>query len=176
MLRRLVPLTPNPSPPRGEGGKSPATALPQRERAAKHALTPNPSPGVPGEGSKTPVSPKLRREITDEDTMTDLATLLNDVGRPRVLVVGDLVLDRYTWGNAQRISPEAPVPVLDADLREVRPGGAASVAALLRGLDAEVLLAGVTGEDADARPCRKCWRKPASTRTRCCPTQIGPPR
>ena len=83
--------------------------------------------------------------------MTDLAALLNTVGRPRVLVVGDLVLDRYTWGNAERISPEAPVPVLDADLGEVRPGGAASVAALLRGLDAEVLVAGVRGDDADGR-------------------------
>ncbi len=83
--------------------------------------------------------------------MMDLAALLNGVGRPRLLVVGDLILDRYTWGNAERISPEAPVPVLHADLYEVRPGGAASVAVLLRALDAEVLLAGVRGDDAEGR-------------------------
>jgi D-beta-D-heptose 7-phosphate kinase / D-beta-D-heptose 1-phosphate adenosyltransferase len=83
--------------------------------------------------------------------MTELAALLDEIGRPRILVVGDLILDRYTWGHAERISPEAPVPVLNADLHEARPGGAASVAVLLRGLDAEVTLAGIRGEDADGR-------------------------
>jgi D-beta-D-heptose 7-phosphate kinase / D-beta-D-heptose 1-phosphate adenosyltransferase len=83
--------------------------------------------------------------------MTDLAALLDEAGRPRLLVVGDLILDRYSWGDAERISPEAPVPVLHADLHEVRPGGAASVAALLRALDADVSLAGVRGADAEGR-------------------------
>ena len=64
------------------------------------------------------------------------------LGYPRLLVLGDLILDRYTWGDAERVSPEAPVLVLRADEEEVRPGGAASVAALLRGLDAEIVLAG----------------------------------
>lgn len=70
------------------------------------------------------------------------------LGHPRVLVVGDLILDRYTWGNADRVSPEAPVLVLDVDRREVRLGGAGSVAGLLRGLEADVTLAGVVGDDA----------------------------
>ena len=69
----------------------------------------------------------------------------------RILVLGDLILDRYTFGNAERVSPEAPVVVLTVDNQEVRLGGAASVAFLLRGLEAEVTLAGVVGDDADGR-------------------------
>src|SRR5258708_1561888 len=80
--------------------------------------------------------------------MSDLAALLDGLGRPRLLVIGDLILDRYSWGDAERISPEAPVPVLRADLHEARLGGAASVAGLLRALDAEVILAGVRGTDS----------------------------
>ena len=80
--------------------------------------------------------------------MSDLTALLDGLGRPRVLVIGDLILDRYSWGEAERISPEAPVPVLCADLHEARLGGAASVAGLLRALDAEVILAGVRGADS----------------------------
>ncbi len=79
------------------------------------------------------------------NTSPTVADLQNPV---RVLVVGDLILDRYTWGNAERVSPEAPVLVLRADEHEVRPGGAASVAMLLRHLDARVTLAGVVGDDA----------------------------
>lgn len=66
-----------------------------------------------------------------------------------LIVLGDLILDRYIWGEAERISPEAPVPVLRADREEIRLGGAASVAALLRGLDSHVILAGVVGNDTD---------------------------
>jgi len=80
----------------------------------------------------------------------NLPEALRHIGSPRVLVVGDLILDRYTWGNAQRVSPEAPVLVLNQDHEESRLGGAASVACLLRGLDAEVALAGVLGDDGEA--------------------------
>ncbi len=82
------------------------------------------------------------------------AAVLESLGSPRILVVGDLILDRYTWGDAERVSPEAPVLVLDVDSREVRLGGAASVAALLRGLDVSVTLAGVLGDDPAARVVR----------------------
>ena len=47
---------------------------------------------------------------------------------PRILVVGDLILDRYVWGHVNRISPEAPVQILDASKEELRLGGAANVA------------------------------------------------
>jgi D-beta-D-heptose 7-phosphate kinase/D-beta-D-heptose 1-phosphate adenosyltransferase len=71
--------------------------------------------------------------------------------RCRLLVLGDLMLDRYTWGGAERVSPEAPVLVLRTEEEEVRLGGAASVAALLAGLDACGVVAGVTGDDPAGR-------------------------
>lgn len=80
--------------------------------------------------------------------------LIDDVeqlGTPRILVIGDLILDRYVWGDAERISQEAPVILLREDKQETRLGGAANVANMLRGLDAEVTLAGVVGNDPDGR-------------------------
>ena len=76
------------------------------------------------------------------------------LGHPRILVVGDLILDRYVWGYAERISQEAPVPLLRADTREHRMGGAASVATMLRALEAEVVLMGGVGRDDEARLVR----------------------
>lgn len=68
---------------------------------------------------------------------------------PKLLVVGDLILDRYVWGTVRRVSPEAPVLVLEANNHEARLGGAASVAWLLQTLGARVSLAGVVGDDVD---------------------------
>jgi len=65
----------------------------------------------------------------------------------RVLVVGDVMLDRYWHGNTSRISPEAPVPVVHVREVEERPGGAANVAANVAALGASPLLVGITGED-----------------------------
>src|SRR5258707_6820657 len=84
--------------------------------------------------------------------MTDLVELVQNLGSPRVLVVGDVMLDRYVWGNAERISQEAPVILLRADKREERLGGASSVATMLRALGARVFLAGVVGNDRDGGP------------------------
>lgn len=78
-----------------------------------------------------------------------LMDVIERLGRPRVLVLGDLILDRYVWGDAERISQEAPVILLREQGEETRLGGAANVAHMLRGLDAEVTLAGVIGDDAD---------------------------
>jgi D-beta-D-heptose 7-phosphate kinase/D-beta-D-heptose 1-phosphate adenosyltransferase len=69
-------------------------------------------------------------------------------GARRVLVVGDLMLDRYQWGNVRRISPEAPVPVLRLERETEVAGGAANVARNLVGLGLRVCMAGVTGQDA----------------------------
>ena len=66
----------------------------------------------------------------------DLISFVNQLGAPRVLVVGDVILDRYTWGDAERVSQEAPVILLRADKREQRLGGAANVCNMLRGLGA----------------------------------------
>ena len=77
------------------------------------------------------------------------------VAPARVLVLGDIMLDQYTWGRAERVSPEAPVLVVQADTCEVRLGGAGAVAGLLRGLEAEVLLAGIVGDDPEGRIVRQ---------------------
>src|SRR5215213_4481360 len=87
--------------------------------------------------------------------MTDLVELVRRLGAPRVLVVGDVMLDRYIWGNAARISQEAPVLLLHADRREERLGGASSVASMLRALGARVSLVGVVGDDADGGRVRQ---------------------
>ncbi len=88
----------------------------------------------------------------------DLIQRVENLGRPRVLVVGDLILDRYVWGDAERISQEAPVPLLRADHREHRLGGAASVATMLKALEAEVDVVGVLGSDVEADVVRKILR------------------
>jgi D-beta-D-heptose 7-phosphate kinase/D-beta-D-heptose 1-phosphate adenosyltransferase len=79
----------------------------------------------------------------------DLIELVQNLGQPRVLVVGDVMLDRYIWGDAARISQEAPVLLLQADRREERLGGASSVATMLLALGARASLAGVVGPDHD---------------------------
>lgn len=73
-----------------------------------------------------------------------------DFKSARVLVIGDVMLDRYWSGSTLRISPEAPVPVVRIKTHEDRLGGAANVAANIAALGAQVGLIGVTGDDADA--------------------------
>jgi len=68
--------------------------------------------------------------------------------RRRVVVVGDLMLDRYLWGRVERISPEAPVPVVRLERESETAGGAANVGRNLRSLGLDVVLIGVTGADA----------------------------
>lgn len=77
----------------------------------------------------------------------DLLSALDQIHRPRILVVGDFMLDRYTWGNAERISQEAPVILLQADEQEKKLGGAANVCQALCHLGADVVAAGVLGDD-----------------------------
>src|ERR671925_337038 len=85
----------------------------------------------------------------------DLIDLVQNLGQPRVLVVGDIMLDRYVWGDAERVSQEAPVLLLRADKREERLGGASSVGTLLQALDARVMLAGIVGRDFDGGRIRQ---------------------
>lgn len=75
----------------------------------------------------------------------------SDVGAltgARVLVVGDVMLDEYVWGDVRRISPEAPVPVVEITRRSYAPGGAANVAAGVIALGGVAAIIGVTGADA----------------------------
>ena len=84
-----------------------------------------------------------------------LAEILKAGEGRTVMVVGDLMIDRYLWGAVTRISPEAPVPIINIEDDEVRPGGAANVANNLLGLKARPLLVGAVGEDSWADTFRK---------------------
>lgn len=74
---------------------------------------------------------------------------LAGIRHPRLLVVGDIILDKYLFGNVERLSPEAPVPVLDIVRESYVLGGAANVANNLRALEADVLLCGLSGTDGE---------------------------
>jgi len=73
--------------------------------------------------------------------------LLPDLSKARLLVVGDVMLDRYWFGEVSRISPEAPVPVVKVERTEERPGGAANVARNATALGARATLLSVVGDD-----------------------------
>ncbi len=73
--------------------------------------------------------------------------LLLDIGQRRVVVLGDVMLDEFVWGEVTRISPEAPVPVVDIRRESVHLGGAANVLANLVALGAQAKVIGVTGQD-----------------------------
>ena len=77
----------------------------------------------------------------------DLRHSFASIERPKILVFGDLMLDRYSWGNVERISPEAPIPVLSVQQENQRLGGAGNVVMNLNTLGAEVIVCGLIGED-----------------------------
>ncbi|RJP29706.1 MAG: D-glycero-beta-D-manno-heptose-7-phosphate kinase [Candidatus Omnitrophota bacterium] len=82
--------------------------------------------------------------------MKEFDKLIKDFRKARILVIGDLILDEYIWGDVSRISPEAPVPVVWAKKRNFMPGGAANVASNIVSLGAKVCLLGVIGDYASA--------------------------
>ena len=83
-----------------------------------------------------------------------LADILKGFPGQRILVLGDVILDWYWWGQASRLSPEAPVPVVRKQRTTLQPGGAGNTAANLAALGAHVTLFGVTGSDAHAADLR----------------------
>ncbi len=84
----------------------------------------------------------------------DLFALIERIRGLRVLVVGDIILDRYLWGAVSRISPEAPVPVVETKRVEDRLGGAANAVRNLRNLGCQVSLVGLIGNDAESSVLR----------------------
>lgn len=83
-------------------------------------------------------------------TSAELTEGLNKASGKKILVIGDLMLDRYLWGKVERISPEAPVPVVEVEKEENRLGGAANVALNVLNLGGQPILCGVLGQDAEA--------------------------
>ncbi len=73
----------------------------------------------------------------------------------RVLVVGDVMLDEFIWGRVARISPEAPVPVVEVTDQSFHLGGAGNVARNIRALGGQAVLAGVVGRDAAGERVRE---------------------
>ena len=84
-----------------------------------------------------------------------LGALVRRFDGRRVAVLGDCMVDRYVWGRVERISPEAPVPVVEVERESDSLGGAGNVAANLAALGAAPLLFGVVGGDADGARLRE---------------------
>lgn len=82
--------------------------------------------------------------------MTECEELFNDFNSLKIGVIGDVMLDTYIWGKVDRISPEAPVPIVSLHHKEQRIGGAGNVAINCSRLGAKVFMLGVTGDDDEA--------------------------
>lgn len=78
-----------------------------------------------------------------------LKELIEGFKKRRIAVIGDVMVDNYVWGTVSRISPEAPVPVVEVEKETVRLGGAANVANNIKSLGGEPLLIGVVGDDTN---------------------------
>lgn len=91
--------------------------------------------------------------------LAQLQKLLQRCPQLRLLVIGDLMLDHWVWGSVSRISPEAPIPVVDVQRYSYTPGGAANVVTNLRALGVQVQLLGVVGRDDSGRKLRAILRR-----------------
>ena len=80
-------------------------------------------------------------------TSTELKNIFNSFNGKKVLLIGDAMIDAYMWGSINRMSPEAPVPVVDIEKYEIRLGGAANCALNIKALGAEPILCSVLGKD-----------------------------
>ena len=87
--------------------------------------------------------------------VVDFDKLFSDISKMKVAVIGDVMLDTYWWGNVERISPEAPVPVVAVDKREKRIGGAGNVALNVHALGATVAMLTILGDDEDGVQLRQ---------------------
>src|SRR3954453_22735574 len=85
--------------------------------------------------------------------------ILSTAAKTRVLVVGDVMLDQFIWGSGARISPEAPVPVVEFERESFMPGGAANTARNLTALRANTELFGTVDHDAAARQLKELLKE-----------------
>ncbi|MBU9889494.1 MAG: D-glycero-beta-D-manno-heptose-7-phosphate kinase [Candidatus Omnitrophica bacterium] len=85
--------------------------------------------------------------------------IIDDFGKCRILVIGDFILDQFVWGSVKRISPEAPVPVVNVERESFMPGGSLNVAHNIRSLKGGVYPCGVLGRDLYGRMLLKTMRR-----------------
>ncbi len=85
--------------------------------------------------------------------------IISRFDKNKILVIGDLMLDRYIWGNVERISPEAPVPVVEVTKESVTLGGASNVANNISALDGHAYIIGVVGKDNKAKLMEKLLKE-----------------
>jgi len=104
-----------------------------------------------------------------------LNQLIERFGAGRILVAGDLMLDEFIWGNVSRISPEAPVPVVEVTSESYYPGGAANVARNVREFGAATHVAGSPAPIRRAAGCSNCSMPRASIPAACCAIPRFPP-
>ncbi len=90
---------------------------------------------------------------------TEVEQIFSKFSQMRVLVIGDAMVDTYLWGKVERISPEAPIPIVSVTKRENRLGGAANVSLNLQALGATPILFSVIGNDDKGRKFRKLLEK-----------------
>src|SRR5688572_5507124 len=96
--------------------------------------------------------------------MENFQDLFSRFRKIKVGIVGDVMLDTYMWGHVERISPEAPVPVVSLDKKELRIGGAGNVALNIQSLGAQAFVIGVTGNDLEGEDLRTLYTQ---QRTNC---------
>ena len=95
-------------------------------------------------------------KATDKKRLLDL---LNSFQKTKILVIGDFILDQFVWGSVDRISPEAPVPVVNVQRESYMPGGSLNVANNIHNLGGTVLPCGVVGRDLQGRMLVKVIRR-----------------
>ena len=90
--------------------------------------------------------------------MDGVKKIMDGFSQVKVLIIGDVMLDAYVWGGVERVSPEAPVPVVLVKSESLKLGGAANVAYNVKALGAEPLLIGVVGDDGEGEKVRSALR------------------
>jgi rfaE bifunctional protein kinase chain/domain len=91
--------------------------------------------------------------------MQGLQALFDSFSSIKVGIIGDVMLDTYMWGHVERISPEAPVPIVSLDKKEFRIGGAGNVALNIQSLGAKAFVLSVTGDDENAKQLAELFQQ-----------------
>jgi len=108
---------------------------------------PLPNHRAPGGSTARPVSGKSASPVRRDISLRRVRDILHQARATRVLVVGDVMLDQFVWGSVRRISPEAPVPIVEFERESYMPGGAANVARNLTSLSVPTEIFGWIGRD-----------------------------